>query len=106
MGDGRDNWWNQQAFRARGEYTIGSSTTAFFQYLRQQYGYGYDAYARDAVGNPVYVGAVTFIDGGIARRMTLSPLSIRSASRRIEDRQAEHSATATDAGEDGLTANA
>jgi iron complex outermembrane receptor protein len=81
VGDSGDNWWNQHAFRARGEYTFGSSTTAFFQYMRQQSEYGYDAYnsyARDAAGNPVYSGAVTFTDGGIARRLTMNAGSLLS----------------------------
>ena len=76
IGDGGDNWWNQDSWRARGEYTFSPKTTVFFQFMRQRYGYGYNAYnsyVRDAVGKPVDSGAVTFDDGGVARRIALTP---------------------------------
>jgi len=81
VGDSGNNWWNQHAFRARGEYTFSPSTTAFFQFLRQDYQYGYDTYdtfARDAAGIPVFAGAVTFSANGAAQKMTLSPGSLLS----------------------------
>jgi iron complex outermembrane receptor protein len=80
-GDSGDNWWNQHAWRARGEYTFSKSTTLFFQYLRQDYGYGYDSYdtyVHDAAGNPVFAGPVTFNDQATAKKMTLSPGSLLS----------------------------
>ena len=78
IGDGGDNWWNQHMFRSRGEYTFSPKTTVFFQYMRQEYGYGYEAYhsfLRDANGNPVDNGAVTFMDDGVAHRFSITPKS-------------------------------
>lgn len=81
IGDGGNNWWNQDMWRARGEYTFNSKTTVFFQFMRQRYGYGYDAYhsyLRDASGNAVDTGAVTFTDAGVARRLSITPASFLS----------------------------
>ena len=82
IGDGGDNWWNQHSFRTRGEYTFGPSTTVFFQYMRQSYGYGYDAYnsyLRDASGVPFDTGTALFNDGGSVRRFSsLTPKSFMS----------------------------
>jgi iron complex outermembrane recepter protein len=76
IGDGGNNWSNQNAWRTRGEYTFSTKTTAFFQYIRQAYGYGYDgyhSYLRDASGSAVDNGTFTFTDGGVAKRFSITP---------------------------------
>jgi iron complex outermembrane receptor protein len=72
---GRD-WFNQEAKRARLEYTFSPKAFATFQHFRQSRAEGWDAYTtdlRDAAGQPVDSGTVSFQDGGVTRRLTLTP---------------------------------
>jgi len=74
VGEQGDNWYNQHAWWARGEYALGHTSAISFQYMRRRYGYGYNAYRsflRDGSGNPVDRGTVFFYDEGL-RRMGLS----------------------------------
>jgi iron complex outermembrane recepter protein len=74
VGEQGDNWYNQHAWWARGEYTLGHASAVSFQYMRRRYGYGYDDYQsflRDESGNPVDHGTVFFYDKGL-RRMVIS----------------------------------
>jgi iron complex outermembrane receptor protein len=77
IGEQGDNWYNQHAWWARGEYSFGHASAVSFQYMRRRYGYGYKAYQsflRDGSGNPVDRGTVFFYDGSL-RRMTISSSS-------------------------------
>lgn len=72
---GRD-WFNQEGKRARVEYAITPKVFATFQHMRQSRNEGYDAYTsdlRDAAGRVVDSGTVAFLDGGVTRRLTLTP---------------------------------
>lgn len=76
IGQAGDNWWKQQSWRARADYTFSSRTTAAFQYLHQRSNYGYDAYStylRDAAGRPVDSGTASILFNGAPRRLTLTP---------------------------------
>jgi iron complex outermembrane receptor protein len=76
VGDSGDNWYNQHAWRARGEYSFGSSGALSVQYIRQSYAYGHDQYRsflKDGAGNPVDRGFVLIEDEGLARRLSLTP---------------------------------
>jgi iron complex outermembrane receptor protein len=76
LGDAGKNWWQQEAWRVRGDYTVGSKTTAFVQYLRQGWGYGYDAYRsylRTETGGVFDSGVAGIVHNGVARRLTVSP---------------------------------
>ncbi|HEU0119442.1 MAG TPA: TonB-dependent receptor [Bryobacteraceae bacterium] len=70
------NWFNQEALRARGEYSLTPRMFLTMQYMRQSRLDGYDAYTtslRDGAGQPVDSGTAVFLDGGITRRLTISP---------------------------------
>ncbi|MFN7935172.1 MAG: TonB-dependent receptor [Bryobacteraceae bacterium] len=70
------NWFNQDAWRTRAEYSFSPRLFASFQYMRQRRNDGYDAYTsflRDAAGNTIDNGTVTFLDSGVTRRLTLTP---------------------------------
>lgn len=70
------NWFNQEAYRARAEYSFSPKVFASFQYMHQSRIDGYDAYTpllRDAAGNPVDSGIVSFVEDGVTRRLTLAP---------------------------------
>jgi iron complex outermembrane receptor protein len=72
---GRD-WFNQEAKRARVEYAISPKVFVTFQHMRQSRAEGYDAYTsdlRDAAGRVVDNGTVVFPDGGVLRRLTVTP---------------------------------
>ncbi|BDC51171.1 TonB-dependent receptor [Bryobacterales bacterium F-183] len=71
-----DNWFAQEAWRFRGEYTFSPKVFASLQYIRQGRMEGWDAYTtslRDTAGNPIDNGAVLFNDGGVTRRLTVTP---------------------------------
>jgi iron complex outermembrane receptor protein len=75
IGEQGDNWYNQHAWWARGEYALGQKTSISFQTMHRNYRYGYDAYQSlltDASGNSVDRGKVFFYSGSL-RTMTLSP---------------------------------
>ena len=66
--------WEQDSAQISLDYKFAAATklTAGAAWARYSTGYApFDAFLRDAAGNPVYSGAVTFDDGG-ARRLTLS----------------------------------
>lgn len=70
------NWFEQEGMRGRAEYSFSPKVFATFQYMRQSRKEGYDAYTsdlRDAAGRPVDSGTVSFLDGGVTRRLTLTP---------------------------------
>lgn len=78
VGDQGRNWFNQEAFRVRSEYSFSERLFASVQYLRQERKSGYDAYSTDlraADGSPVDAGRVSFLDGGVRRDLTVSPSS-------------------------------
>ena len=67
-----ETWYNQHSWRGRLEYAFSESTIASFQYIRQDYGYGYDdyrSYLRDAAGNTIDRGLVLFDN----RRLNITP---------------------------------
>ena len=71
-----NNWYDQDAFRVKGDYIFSSSTRVSTQYLRQRSAYGYDAYTsnlRDEAGNIVDRGPVLFDDGGVTRGLSFTP---------------------------------
>jgi len=75
-GSAGTNWYDQDAVRAKAEWTAGASTRLSGQYLFQRSAYGYDdprSDLRDAAGRTVDSGAVVFQDGGVQRRLTLTP---------------------------------
>jgi len=81
VGDTGRNWWNQHAYRLRGDYAITDRTVVTVQYIRQRSGYGYDAppcLLRDASGNPLCSGAVVFPFEGTQRRLSLTPFQFLS----------------------------
>lgn len=72
---GRD-WFNQEAYRVRGEYALSQKVFATVQYMRQSRMEGWDAYRSgltDGSGRPVDSGFVLFNDNGVTRRISLSP---------------------------------
>ncbi|MCC6858886.1 MAG: TonB-dependent receptor [Bryobacterales bacterium] len=76
IGRSGNNWWNQHAWRVRGDYTFTSRTTLAVHYLRQSSNYGYDAYTtllRTAGGQPFDSGAAAILVAGSARRLSVSP---------------------------------
>ena len=76
VGERGRNWFNQEAWRARVEYAFTEKVFASFQVLRQGREDGYDAYTtflRAPDGSPVSDGAVLFDDGGVQRRLTMTP---------------------------------
>jgi iron complex outermembrane receptor protein len=76
VGEQGRNWFNQESYRVRGEYTPSSQLFISMQYLRQSRRHGYDAYTtflRDAAGNPVDSGTVSFAENGITQRLALAP---------------------------------
>lgn len=76
VGDQGRNWFNQEAFRLRGEYAFTDKVFTSVQYLRQERQSGYDAYTtrlRTADGTPFDSGRVSFLDGGVTRELTVSP---------------------------------
>jgi iron complex outermembrane receptor protein len=76
VGQAGRNWYNQHAYRVKGDYAFGDATTVNFQYIRQDYGYGYNAYVsslRDPAGNVVDNGTFLFNLGGVLRRLTVTP---------------------------------
>jgi len=77
VGDRGRNWFNQEGYRIRGEYSVASRVFASLQYLRQSRMEGYDAYTtnlRDRSGSPVESGTVAFVDAdGVTRRLSVSP---------------------------------
>lgn len=78
VGDSGHNWWQQDSWRGRAEYSFSNKTTAFFQYIRQQWSYGYGqyvGYGMNSAGAPVTSGAVTFNANGVPYKTTLSPLN-------------------------------
>lgn len=69
-------WFNQEAWRLRGEYAISDKSFVSLQYLRQGRIAGFDdyvTYLRDPAGNPVDSGLVSFVDGGVQRRLSVAP---------------------------------
>ena len=75
VGEQGDNWYNQHAWWARGEYAIGNASSVSFQYMHRKHGYGYKAYRsllKDSSGNSIDKGTVYFDDGDL-RRITLYP---------------------------------
>lgn len=90
VGERGRNWFNQEAWRVRGEYAITQKVFASFQMMRQSRLDGYDAFnsfLRGPEGNIVSSGAVLFDDGGVRRRLTLTPANFigtpTGASQRI-----------------------
>lgn len=76
VGRGGLNWLHKHAFRAKGDYTFTNATVVTFQYLRQDYGYGYTGYVsflRDASGNTVDNGTFLFNNNGTLSRISVSP---------------------------------
>lgn len=83
IGRAGDNWYNQHAYRGRFEYRFTPKTQVTLQYIRQNYGYGYDAYTstlRDAAGNVVVRGPVTFVENGVTRRLNFTESTLLQAS--------------------------
>jgi iron complex outermembrane receptor protein len=77
VGERGNDWFNQDAYRLRGEYSLTKNVFASVQYMRQRRGEGWDAYRtdlRDASGAPVDSGLVSFVDvDGVTRRLSLTP---------------------------------
>jgi len=76
IGRSGDNWWNQDNWRARGDYSFSSRTMLAVQYMRQASNYGYDAYTtflRTADGQPFDSGTASITAGGQTRRLSVSP---------------------------------
>lgn len=76
VGERGRNWFHQEAWRGRAEYSFTENVFASFQVMRQGRMEGYDAYRsflRDAAGAPIDQGAVLFGDGGILRQLTVTP---------------------------------
>jgi iron complex outermembrane recepter protein len=77
-----ENWFNQHAYRIKGEYTLGSATVITLQFVRMDYGYGYDGYhsnLRNAAGQMVDRGTYLFDDGGVIRKLTVTPVTLLPA---------------------------
>jgi iron complex outermembrane recepter protein len=71
-----NNWFFQDAWRIRGEYTFSPKVFLSLQYMRQSRADGWDAYSsslRDTSGNTIDNGAVLFNDNGVTRRLTVTP---------------------------------
>jgi iron complex outermembrane receptor protein len=89
-----EEWFNQNGLRARAEYNFTPKTFATVQYFRQSRGSGYDAFAsnlRDAQGQAVNAGLVSFADGGVTRYLSVAQadfLGTPTASR-VEIYQAQ-----------------
>jgi iron complex outermembrane recepter protein len=78
IGNAGHNWYHQNAYRGRAEYAFNSKTSAYVQYIRQQwdYGYGhYESYLRDASGNTVKTGTVNFMVNGVSKQIKITPYS-------------------------------
>jgi len=76
IGQSGDNWWKQQVWRTRGDYSFNSRTTVAVQYMHQSSNYGYDAYTsflRTASGLPFDSGTASIAVGSSTRRLTVSP---------------------------------
>ncbi len=76
IGQSGDNWWKQQAWRTRGDYSFNGQTTLAVQYMHQSSNYGYDAYTsllRTADGVPFDSGTASIVVNGVARRLTVTP---------------------------------
>lgn len=76
IGENGVNWYNQHAYRVKGEYTLSDRTVFSLQYIRQNYGYGYDEYKtflRNSAGAPVDSGVYFFDDRGTTRRISVTP---------------------------------
>lgn len=70
------NWFNQEAFRGRGEMSFTPKVFATLQYMHQTRDDGWDAYTtllRDVAGRPVDNGLVSFVEDGVTRHLTLAP---------------------------------
>lgn len=71
-----ENTVNQHAYRAKGVYSIGSSTVITLQYMLTRYYWGYNAsqsLLRDSTGAVVDNGTVTFLDGDVTRVLKVTP---------------------------------
>lgn len=78
LGRSGNNWWNQHAFRARGDYTISQRTVGYLQYQRQWSAYGYDQYQsflRTADGISFDSGTASIIWNDAPRRFSVTPNS-------------------------------
>lgn len=76
VGERGRNWFHQEGYRLRGEYNITKNIFTTLQYMRQSRADGWDAYTsrlRDAQGNVIDNGAVLFDEGGVQRRLTVTP---------------------------------
>jgi len=76
VGERGRNWFNQEAWRGRAEYAITDKIFTSFQVMRQSRKDGYDAYnssLRGPDGAIISNGAVLFSDGGVTRRLTVTP---------------------------------
>lgn len=76
VGEQGRNWFNQDAWRLRGEYALSDKSFVSIQYFRQSRISGFDQYStflRDAGGNPIDSGLVSFDDSGTIRRLSVSP---------------------------------
>lgn len=76
VGRGGLNWLHKHAFRTKGEYAVNRSTLVTFQYLKQDYGFGYTGYLsflRDAAGNTVDSGSFLFNNNGTLQRLSVAP---------------------------------
>lgn len=76
VGERGRNWFNQESWRGRAEYSFSPKVFATFQYMRQSRGDGYDAYTtnlRDSNGNPIDSGTVAFTENDTTRRLTVAP---------------------------------
>jgi iron complex outermembrane receptor protein len=70
------NWFEHRAYRLRGEYTVSPRMFVTAHYMRQWREGGYSSYSpsvRDAAGNAVDSGTVSFVDDGVVRRLTVAP---------------------------------
>lgn len=79
VGDRGANWFNQHAYRLRGEYAFTPKLFASLQYMRQSRSDGWDAYTtnlRNTAGQPVDSGVVSFQDvDGVTRRLSVTPVN-------------------------------
>lgn len=78
VGEVGHNWFHSNGARGRVEYAFSSKTTAFVQYMRQQYSYGYglyNSYLLDSNGKAIASGTVHFTVNGVSKQMTLTPVT-------------------------------
>ena len=71
-----NNTYDRYSVRARGEYTLSSSTFASVQFIRQSSTFGWDPYTttlKTADGQLLDTGTVVFQDDGVWKRMTVTP---------------------------------